>query len=431
MGIALLQDIRYAFRQFRQAPGFAASAILTLSLAIGANTAIFTILNAVLLRELPIKDPDRLIAVAGRNAQHQERLTPITVVDELARADGPLQDLCAYHGNFVIPVETTLQPTQATISFVTGGCFTTLGVAPILGRPITTEDAPLRSPGRHVTVISHRFWTRAFGADSTAIGRTIRGEGLELTVIGVLPAGFGGLQMDTGAELFVPFDTVFPVAKERSPGAGWILGRLRPGVTLNQATQRLETLWPALLDTTLLSTMSPTERADWMAVRPRVERMSTGVSFIRDRYSRSLTMILALTILLLLVACVNLGGLLLARLSARRSELSVRMALGGTRWRIAQQMLADSLVLAITGAALAVPVSFAFVSALESFMSVPYTLVERSMTFDPDLRVLATTGLVAVTAAVLMTLLPIWIVVHRERAAAFVWDRTIVRSTGR
>ncbi len=428
MGDALLQDIRYAFRQFRQSPGFAASAVLTLSLGIGANTAVFTILNALVLQDLPIKDPDGLVAISGRNALGQERLTPITAIDELNRTGGPLEDLCAYHGNFVIPVEANI-PSQATLAFVTGGCFRTLGVTPILGRSLTDDDAPLRGKGRHVAVISHRFWTRGFGADQAVVGRTIRGEGLQLTVVGVLPPGFGGLHVDTGSELFVPFDTVFPVSAERRPGASWILGRLRPGITMSQAAIQLDALWTPLLEAALPATMLPTERADLLNVRPQFERMDTGISFFRNRYQRPLTMILGLTGLLLLLACVNLGGLLLARISARRSELAVRMALGGTRRRIAQQMLVDSLLLSLVGALLAVPMSFAFIAPAESFMSVPYMTVAPTVVFEPDLRVLAVTALAGVAAGVLMTVLPIWLSLRRQRAAAFMWDRTIVRAT--
>ena len=431
MGDALLQDVRYAFRQFRQSPGFALAAILTLSLGIGANTAIFTILNTLVLRELPIKDPTGLIAVSGRNAQEQLRLTPITAIGELQRSGGPLQDLCGHNGIFVIPVEANEQPTQAALAFVTAGCFATFGVTPILGRAITDADAPLTSPGRHVVVIGHRFWTRMFGADPEVVGKTVRGEGVELTVIGVLPPGFGGLHVDSHAELFVPFDTVFPVSKRRRPGAAEILGRLRPGVTLAQATSQLDAMWPAMLEAMLPSTMVPSERADLLSATPRVERMGTGISFYRNRYARPLTMILWLTGALLLLACLNLGGLLLARLSARRSELALRMALGGSRWRIGQQMLIDSLLLSLSGAALAVPISFAIIAPLESFMTVPYLTLERSVTFDPDVRVLIVTALVGVTAGVLMTALPIWVALHRQGAAAFTWDRTIVRSTGR
>ena len=431
MGEALFQDIRYAFRQFRQSPGFAVTAILTLALGIGANTALFTILNALVLRELPIKDPAGLIGISGRNAQGQLRLTPITSIDELDRVDGPLQDLCGHNGIFVVPVEVNSQPTQAALSFVTGGCFTTFGVTPIMGRPITDDDAPLTRPGRHVVVIGHRFWTRAFNGDPAVIGKTIRGEGLELTVVGVLPPGFGGLRADNHTELFVPFDTVFPVSKERRPGAAEILGRLRPGLTLAQAAGRLEAMWPALLEANVPATMQPTERADLLAATPRVERMGTGVSSYRNRYAGPLTMILGLTALLLLLACLNLGGLLLARLSARRSELAVRMALGGTSWRIGQQMLIDGLLLSICGAVLAVPMSFAIIAPLESYMSVPSLLTERSIAFDPDLGVLLVTALVGVGAGVLMTALPIWIALHRQGAAAFTWDRTIVRATSR
>lgn len=424
---ALLQDIRYACRHVRRSPGFAAAAILTLAFGIGANAAMFTVLNALVLRPLPIKDPAGLISISGRNERGQLKITPIPAVDQLTQ-NGPLQDVCGYNGGVIISVEANGRWSQILGTIVTGRCFTTFGVMPILGRPIVEDDAPLHRPGSHVVVIGHRFWTRMFDADPDVVGRTIRAQGVELSVIGVLPPGFGGLHVDSGADLFAPPDTLFPVAAlGRRPGASEILGRLRPGVSLEQATAELETRWPALLEAAVPSTLPPAERADLLAVRPVVQRMGTGLSIYRERYARPLTMILGLTSLLLLLACVNLGGLLLARLSARASELAIRLALGGSQWRIAQQMLVESLLLSLSGALLAVPMSFAFIVSLASF--IPVGFVERTVSFAPDLRVLASTALVGLSAGVLMSALPIWMAVRRRTSAGFTWNRTIAGAT--
>ncbi|MFN2447153.1 MAG: ABC transporter permease [Vicinamibacterales bacterium] len=426
---ALLQDIRYGCRHLRRSPGFTAAAVVILALGIGANTAMFTVLNALVLRPLPISDPRGLIGVSSRNAQDQPRLTLIPAVDELIREGGPLRNVCGYNGGVVIAVEANAAPTQALGAFVTGECFNTFGVTPILGRPILHEDAPLFTPGSRVAVIGHRFWTRMFGADPRAVGQTIRTEGVELTVIGVLPPGFGGLHADAGVDVFAPFDTIFPARPDRRPGASHILGRLRSGVSLEQAAAQLETRWPALLEAVTPATMLPTERAELRDVRPRVERIGTGISFYRDRYARPLTMIIGLTSLLLLLACVNLGGLLLSRLAARAPELALRLALGGSQRRVAQQMLVETVLLSLSGAALAVPTSFAIVAPLASFM--PSGLVERTVAFTPDPRVLVVTGLVGLGAGLLMSTLPIWIAARRQASVRFTWDRTIAGNSNR
>lgn len=186
-------DVRYAARHLLRSPGFSAAAILTLALGVGANTAMFSVLNALVLRPLPILDPDGLIGLTSRNPQGQLRLTLIPAVTELQR-QGPLENVCAINGGGIIAADVNGSPTQSVIALVTGRCFAAFGVNPMLGRAITDDEAPIAARDQLVAVIGHRFWTRMFGADPNVIGKTIRMEGVEPTVIGVMPAGFGGLQ---------------------------------------------------------------------------------------------------------------------------------------------------------------------------------------------------------------------------------------------
>jgi putative ABC transport system permease protein len=422
----LRQDIRYALRHVRRSPGFAAAAVLTLALGIGANTAMFTALNALVIQRLPIKDPDGLISFTSRNAGGQHRYLPLPAVGEIAR-DGPFDHVCGYNGGVFLSVEANGAPAQAVGAFMSGQCFDTFGVAPILGRPFTDRDAPLYGPGNRVALISHRLWTRMFGGDPAAVGKSIRTEGVSVEIIGVLPPGFFGLHADTGADVFAPFDTIFPAPANRRPVISELLGRLRPGITLEAAAAQVATRWPAVLEATRPVALPLAESADLFGALSRVERLGTGLSYYRDRYARPLTMILGLTGLLLLLACVNLGGLLLTRLTARNTELAVRLALGGSPWRIAQQMLLESLVLSLTGAALAVPVSFAFIAPLASF--IPVNFVERAVRFTPDVRVLAVTGLVGLMVGILMSALPVWMAIRRRSTALVTSDRTIVATT--
>lgn len=424
----LPQDVRHAFRHLRRSPGFAAATVLTLALGMGANTALFSILNGVVLRELSIKDPQGLIAVSNRSADNLLRPTPITMVGELARREEAVRDVCAYGGPGVYSVEVNGTPARTTVAYLTGQCFAAFGVTPILGRGITDDDAPLTRRGAPVAAIGHGFWTRMFGADPNVIGRTLRVERTDLTIVGVMPAGFSGIQAESDVDVFAPFDTVAPAAPGRRPNAGYVLARLAPGVTLEAATAEIATLWPRMLDNVLPSALPPRERATFTEGGPRVERMARGTSIHRNRYGRTITIIFWLTVVLLLIACLNLGSLLLSRLIARGSELAVRRALGASRWRIAQQMLVENVLLSLGAAVLAVPLSYAIIVPFGAFYRL--TRYEPTLVLTPDLRVLGTTAFVGLLAGVLMSALPIWIAGRQQRLGVS-WDRTITGSTGR
>ena len=424
---ALLHDARYAFRHLWRSPWFAAAAILTLALGIGANTAMFSVLNVLVLRPLAVKDPHQLIAASGRNDRDQLVLTLITAVTELERS-GPLDKVCAINGGGVFAADAGGTPTQGVIALVTGKCFEVFGVAPLLGRVIDDSDSPIDDAGRMVTVIGHGFWTRAFGADPNVLGKTVRMEGVELSVIGVMPHGFGGIQADGGIDFFVPNYTVRPRLPDRPSGASHILGRLKPGVSFEQAAAELDSRWPSLLEAVVPATLSGPERVNFLTARVRVERMTYGLWSMRDRYAGAVTIVFGLTAALLLLACVNLGGLLLSRAAARGNELATQRALGASRARLMQQTLLESLIVAIAGAALAIPISFAFVGVLASFL--PRPLVDHQLSFLPDARVLLTTALCAITAGVMVSLVPMQLSA-RGGAVTFGWNRTIAGTLGR
>ena len=424
---SLAQDVRQAIRQFRRAPAFAAAAVLTLAVGIGANTAVFTMLNAIVLKRLPIPDADHLLAIAPINSRGMARSTPMSAVAELH--DGPLDHLCAYIGALVLPVLAHDQPVHTSTTFVTSQCFNAFKIAPILGRGISEDEAPIMGPGARVAVISHRLWSTVYSSDPGVLGQSMILNAVPVTIIGVLPAGFTGLEIDTGVDIFVPFDAVLPAGRGRRQLASYLLGRLRPGITVEAATAQIEARWPDLLNAVLPSNMSPTERTQLLDSTPRLISMGTGTSRLRERYSRPLLLVLGLTSLLLVLACVNLGGLLLARLNARSAELAVRLALGGTRRRIAQQMLVESGLLSLAGAVLALPAAYGTAVTLASFM--PPINVPYSISFVPDMRVFTATLAVALGVGVLMSALPVWFAARREATAAIGSARTIVGATRR
>lgn len=435
MGIrveTLLQDVRYALRGLRRTPGFASAAILTLAFAIGANTAMFTLLNTLVLKRLAIPDPDGLLAIAPLNSRGLPRTTPMSAVEKLR--DGPLDHMCAYLGGVIFPVLANRSPVQTSTTFITAECLAAFGVTPVIGRGITDADAPVRGPGAHVALISHRLWTSAYNADPAAVGQIILVNNVPLTIIGILPRGFAGLEIDSGIDIFTPFEAVLPAARGRSQLASYLLGRLRPGVTREAAAAEIEARWPTLLEAVLPAGMEATERAQLLDSKPRLISLGRGASRLRDRYTRPVMLVFGLTALLLLLACVNLGSLLLARARARSSELRLRLALGGSRMRIAQQMLVESLMLSLLGAAVAVPMAYLTAVGLASLM--PPTSVSYALSFVPDVRVFAATTLSAIGVGTLMGALPIWFASRqalargvdsgRIIAVSTVWSRTLL-----
>jgi predicted permease len=424
----VLQDVKYAFRHFRRSPAFAAAAVLTLAFGIGANTAMFSVLNALLLKRLPVVDPDGLYSLTSHNERGVKRYVPVTLIPDLEKA-GPFEIVCGYNAGGTLPVEANAQPTLALVGFVSGRCFDVFGVMPRIGRPLVNDDVPLFTAGRKTVVISDRLWRRIFNGDPDVIGKTMKAENNEVTIAGVMVPGFLGIQADTGVDVFAPHDSIIPAQKERRPVASEVLVRLRPGVSVAQAASEITARWPALLEQARASMPQAQEGANIIGAIPRLEPMATGLSTFRERYSPTIQLILGLTALLLLLACVNLGGLLLTRLTARGNELGVRLALGGSQWRIGQQMLTESLVLSVAGTLLAIPISYAFVLPIASIM--PNGYIDRMMSFTPDLGVLALTAAAGVIAGVLVTLLPTWFAMRRRASIHFAWDRTIAGSTNR
>ena len=419
---ALLQDVRHAFRLFRRAPGFAGAAILTLALGIGANTAMFSVLNTLAFQRLSIPDPDALYSLSSYNERGQKRYVPMPTVIDLNR-DSPFVEACGYNGGGFFPVEANGIPAQAITAFVTGRCFSVFGVQPVLGRGIGDDDAPIMTAGAKVIVISDRLWQRLFNRDPDVVGKSIKFEGTEATVVGVMPSGFRAIHVDVGVDVFAPPDSIFPATQGRRPVAQEVLGRLRPGVTFEQASVRFDAMWPALLEDAKAANQGAAEGQSILGAVVRLDPMSRGISLTREQYSESIAIIFGLTVLLLLLACVNLGGLLLTRLNARSSELGVRLALGGSRVRIAQQMLIESLLLSAAGTLLAIPTAFAFVAPIPAFLDPGF--VGWEMSFAPDLRVLAMTAIVGVVAGLLLTALPTWFAMRRRATVQFTWDRTM------
>jgi predicted permease len=424
----LFQDLKHAVRHFRRSPGFAIAAVLTLALGIGANTAMYSVLNRLAFQRLALADPDGLYSLSSFDDRGRKRYIPMPAVIDLNR-DSPFVEACGYNGGGSFPVAANGVAAQAITAFITGRCFSVFGVQPVLGRAIVDADAPIMTPADKIVVISDRLWGQLFNRDPNVIGKTIRVESADARVIGVMPPGFRAIHADVGADMFAPPDSIFPATSGRRPVAQEILGRLKPGVTQEQAQARFDVLWPALAQQARDAMQNANEGAGIIGATVRLDPMARGLSQARDQYAGTMTIILSLTAVLLILACVNLGGLLLTRLSARSRELGMRLALGGSRPRIAQQMLLESLILAGAGTVLAVPLAYALVAPLPALLDPGF--VGWELSFTPDRGVLAWTGVAGFLVGLLLTALPLLFAMRRQTKVTMTWDRTTTTSANR
>jgi predicted permease len=425
---ALLHDIRYAARHLRRSPGFALAATLTLALGIGASTAMLSVLNALVLRELPVRAPSELVSVRAYSREGQMRLTLVTALPLLDEAAGPLAGYCAWNGDLVLTVEADGRPSPAGIDFMTAGCFETLGLVPAVGRLYTPAEAPLGGAGPRVALIRHRFWQRMFGGDPAVIGKRIRSEGVEVEIIGVLAPGYEGISVDAGADIVAPFGSIMPAPVGRPSGASLVVARLRADATLAQARAHLAPRWPGIVEAVIPPGLPARDQQAFRDVAIRIESFATCLSSLRQRYLQSVQISLGLTAVLLALVCLNLGGLLLARLASRDSEILVRRALGATSWRLAQQLLAESLLVSVAGTAIGIPVAFLFVGAIDALL--PPGLTARVMTLSPDPLVLAIAVLAGLLTGALISFMPVLAMTSAARRGAAQWHRTVANAGG-
>jgi predicted permease len=347
----LLQDVRFGFRVLRKSPGFTAVAILSLALGIGSNTAIFSLVNAVLLRPLPVKDPNQLVTLSFQ--QRGSAFTPVFSYpdyrDIREQAAAAFSDILAYRVG-LDGLSVNGQADRIMVHYVTGNYFTLLGLRPVLGRLILPSEGETVGADP-VLVLGYSYWQRRFAADRNVIGRRVLIDGLPVTIVGVAPQQFRSVQAVIDVQGYLPLGMVlvegnYPrgVLTSRNMRMFSLVGRLRPEATLNQAQavlkivgRRLSDRYPRLLEGMTLD------------VQPEaLGRIPLGGS---QRLVAVSALFLGMAALILVLACVNLTNLLVVRATARGKEIAMRAALGGSRSRLIRQLLTESVVLAFLGAA--------------------------------------------------------------------------------
>jgi predicted permease len=386
------QNLRYAARVLRKNPASTATAVLSIAIGIGANTAIFSLVNAVMFRWLPVKDPQALVSVHDSpfiNQRHDTIYDAVLSYQEYREMrDGAQQYIELYAGMGAAPVMTVGDSVQsARVVGLTGNYYSILGAHPLLGRLISPDD-DRESDVHLVAVLTYHTWKKQFGGDPTVVGRSILLNDLPFLVIGVEPSRFSDTTLSSSIDAIVPFMAVPRIQPKDSSLLAFPAGRLRPEVSIFQAQDALTSLYQRTKPDHLI----------------RLQRNAPGVEYLRDRYQKPLLVLMAAVSLVLLIACTNVANLLLARGAARRREISVRLAIGAGRARIVSQLLTESLLIAFCGSLLGIGLAYFGDAALLAMLRGRTSALPLDIL--PDGRVLAFTAGVAVLTGLLFGLLP-------------------------
>jgi predicted permease len=430
----LLQDLRYAVRLLRKNPGFAVVAVLTLALGIGANTAIFSVLNSVLLRPLPVAHPEELAALTDPDSHGSEfgdetgerSLLAYSefeylrdhneVFSQMFAADSSLSDVDVTIADPL--AHSAVRKETARVRLVSGDYFDTLAVKPAAGRVFTREVDRARG-GAPIAVISYAFWKQRFGLDPSALGRNIQIRNTSFEIVGVSPPAFFGETVGEAPDVWVPItmqDALYPGRDLLSPSPQgllnqhiWlqVMGRLKPGITHAQAGASINVVFQRLVESLAGPALTAEQRHKYLDQRINVRSGARGTSTLHGKFGQPLKFLMALVGLVLLIACANVANLLLARGAARQKELVMRLAVGADRFRLIRQLLTESLLLAVLGAGAGIALAF-WVDALLLRMvaGVANGSAAIQLNLQPDARVLGFTLLITVLTAVLFGLFP-------------------------
>ena len=413
------QDLRYGARMLRKNPGFTAVAVLTLALGIGANTAIFTVINSVLLRSLPVKNPGELVQVVVRSGSPgADYAFSYPLYEQLRDGGRTLSGLFAAGGvglkdRLVVPDAGNEEAEFVRAQGVSGNFFSVLGVPAILGRTIATDDDRSGNP-QAVAIISHSFWLRRFGGDASVVGKAITFDDVPFTVVGVTPPQFFGFQPGENPDLWWPLQMAPQIDRDPSAGrlqagSSWLrlVGRLSPGVERRQAEAELRVIYQHYRDefaAARAAKWSSDLRSRYFAPQLELWTAHAGWTSLRDQLRQPLLILMIVVAAVLLIACANVASLLLARAVARRREFSVRTALGAGRRRLMRQLLTESLLLAAMGAVLGLLFAQGGARLLQRAMHLQADPISLSLT--PDLRVLLFTSAGALFTGLLFGLAP-------------------------
>jgi predicted permease len=420
----LIQDLRYALRQFRRSPGLTAAAVVTLALGIGANAAIFSLVDHILMKRLPVVEPERLVMLKyeGSDTGHassyggdQQQYFSYPMYRDLRDQNSVFSGMLA-----MFPTQVGIQwrnsPSLANSELVSGNYFSVLGVQPALGRLFISEDSATQGASQLV-VLSYRYWKQRLAGDSSVINQNILVNGHSYTIIGVAQPGFDSVIAGTVPDFFVPITMKAQMTPSwddlENHRSRWlnIVGRLKPGVSTQQAEAGINPLWKSLRAAELASIPTASQRFRERFVEKSYVTLldaSKGFSPLRQVMRTPLLILMGMVGLLTLMATANVGSLLLVRAAGRIREMSVRFALGATSPRVTRQLLVEGLALGVTGGLCGLALAPVIAAGLISLMNPSATnLGMTSLSASPESRVLLFCLAVSVLASVLFSLAPI------------------------
>ncbi|MBA0085785.1 MAG: ABC transporter permease, partial [Acidobacteria bacterium Pan2503] len=415
----LLRDLQYSLRALRRTPGFTAIAVLTLALGIGANTAIFTLLDQVLLRLLPVKNPQQLVLLTMRGRNYGSNWGGNAISYPMFRDFQDHNEVFSsmfcrfpYAGSLTVDGRSE----RVAVELVSGTYFATLGIAPELGRLFTAEDDRVPT-GEPYAVLSYAFWKSRFAGDPAVVGKRLILNNYEVTVVGVAQAGFDGLELGFSPKIFVPImmqsHVIIGVQEDmlKARRNRWVnaFGRLKPGISQQQAKVSLQPFMHSMLEQEVLEPAfahaSTYDRQEFLKCWIDVLPGSQGRSFTRRQLSTPLWVLIATTGAVLLIACANLANLLLVRGTARTKEIAIRLAIGATRGQIVRQLLIESLSLSFFGGMAGLLLAFWADKALMSIY-LPSDSGGLYISSVPDLRILFFTFAVTIVTGITFGLVP-------------------------
>jgi predicted permease len=420
------QDSRHAIRALRNDRGFAAVTALSLAMGIGANTAIFSLINAVMLRNLPVRHPEELLQVTAGGTGGGYFSNPVW--EQIRDRQDAFSGILAYC-RWAFNLASGGEARNVNGEYVSGQFFDTLGVPAVFGRTFTREDDRRGCVGR--AVLTYGFWQREYGGQSDLLGKTIAIDRHAFEIVGVAARGFTGTEVGASLDVMVPLcaekilhgDTTL---LDADPAGRWlrILGRPSRGTSASQASARLRALSPEVFRATVQSKWSSQDREKWLRLSLAAQTAANGLSSLREDYHQALFVLISIAGIVLLIGCANMSNLLLARGAVRQREIAIRIALGSGRGRLVRQMLTESLLLSFLGAGLGVLVAAGGTGLLVKFLDV-------SLDLTPDLRVLGFTAGIAILTGLLFGLAPAWRGSRADPIAAMkAGSRGLVRGAG-